>query len=200
VIGIIDGVRAELRAAAEGLDKGGGPELVSPRRVVGRLASHPGMEAKREGVARVLYQIEREMGAYLPGGAGGGKSRTVDRRPQQIRVPACAASEAEALLQWMQFMYLRLDGSAPVLAMAPLAAASAGGAGGGTTESGGAPAGWVDVLVGPVQGSQMFCLRASVKAVPLTSEIPYSLDDAFRATAEKMIETEEGEVEVGRRK
>lgn len=193
VVGIIDGVRRELRAAMEGVDKGG-PELVSPRRVVGRIANDPGMAAGREGVARVLYQIEREMGAYLAGGAGG-KSRLLDMRPQQIRVPACAASATEALLQWMQFMYLRLDGAAPVMVIAPDVGAAAVEA-----SSGEARGGWVDVLVGPVQGSQMFCLRASLKAAPLTSEIPYSLDDGFRVWVEKVIETAEGEVEVGRRR
>ena len=172
---IMDGARAELRESATTVGAGA-PELIIQKKVLGRLAGHPAMTAGPDGVARILYQIEREMGAYVPG--TGGKSRTLDLRPQQIRVPACGSNAGDTALMWLQFMYTRLDSSAPVFVLVPLERA------------------WADALVGPIQGSQMFCMRATPKAVPLTSEIPYTLDEGFRAGVQREIAASEEAPEV----
>jgi hypothetical protein len=59
----------------------------------------------------------------------------------------------------------RVDASVPLLLALPL------------------EAGWVDITAGEPESQEFFCLRASPKAVPMVSEVPYTLDDAFRAKA-----------------
>lgn len=40
-------------------------------------------------------------------------------------------------------------------------------------------AGWVDLLIGRVTASELFCLRASQASIPLTSDVPFTIDSSF---------------------
>src|SRR5262249_22798 len=64
---------------------------------------------------------------------------------------------------WMQFLLSHLDRTVPMAVFVPV----------------GAQRGWADLVVGEIDGSQFYCLRASPKAMPLVTEIPYTLDGLF---------------------
>ena len=38
---------------------------------------------------------------------------------------------------------------------------------------------WVDLIIGLPTASQLFCLRATQQRLPLTTDIPYSIDSEF---------------------
>src|SRR5262249_13177043 len=71
---------------------------------------------------------------------------------------------ASAVLNlWMQFMLSHLDRTAPMAVFVPV----------------GAQRGGADLVVGEIDGSQFYCLRASPKAMPLVTGVPYPLDGLF---------------------
>jgi len=136
--------------------------MVPPSQPLATLARHPQMGGNHQGLLRIIYQIEREMGGLQqPGGTHG--------RAWQIRVPHCADSSAEALLLWHTLMDAFLGPQVPLLLITPVEEP------------------WVDVIAGEPSERQFHCIRANLKAIPLTSEIPYSLDEAFIGRAEELI-------------
>ncbi|MEX2217760.1 MAG: hypothetical protein WD749_03290 [Phycisphaerales bacterium] len=118
------------------------------------------------GLLRILYQIERELPIYRRGAP---RNRSVVLQPQHLRVPACAPSLRDRLELWLRFLEGQLEASAPVVLLAPEGQD------------------WVDILVGSPAPTQFFCIRAGPKAVPLTTEIPYTLDPDFVARARRLI-------------
>ena len=178
VLAVLDGVRSELRTALGSGDGPDVPDLSVPASAIASAAASPAFAGQPEGPARILYQIEREMAPFLAHGAGGktrlgtaspaGRSRLMEVRPQQIRVPALSENPEENALAWLRFMLALLDGATPIMLVMPL----------------GQP--WTDVLVGQPVGTQFYCLRATPKALPLTSDIPYTLDDAFAEAARRL--------------
>lgn len=128
-----------------------------------RLVRHPAMGPQQQGLLRMLYQIEREMAAYRPLGSGTSTSRIKGsvQRAQQIRVPKCGEGDVEEALLWMAFMLTQVHGSVPVLVLEPLEQP------------------WVDVIVGEPAAAQLFCLRAGPHAMPLVTEIPFTLEKDF---------------------
>ncbi len=189
----VDGARQQLRELARGVPPGQ-PEVMLPRRILADLADlvsasavrAPGSEADprgptpetrpHEGLLRVLYQVEREMGAFKSATPGTRLSRTrVDAvQAQHMRVPVCAEAPGAALMLWMQFLLSQLDRAAPIMLILPLGDAGVGG--------------WLDVIVGEPSGSQFFCIRAGSKAIPLTTDIPYTLESDFVVQAQDQIE------------
>lgn len=120
----------------------------------------------REGLTRALYAVEREMGAFLPIGAESKKSKTATRgaevRAAHIRLPALGPTPAESSLVWLSLLARRLAEGASILAVAPR------------------DGGYVDVVVGEPGVSHLYCVRASAKGFPLTTDVPYVIDEAFR--------------------
>ena len=47
---------------------------------------------------------------------------------------------------------------------------------------------WVDITAGDPESHEFFALRASPKAVPLVSEVPYTLDEDFLTALSHMPE------------
>lgn len=123
-----------------------------------------GGEANREGFLRVLYQGKSQFGAFAPGKFNP-RTQTSGLRAQQIRVPASGANPEQTLLFWTRFFLTQVDQSVPLLLTLPL------------------EANWLDATAGEPESHEFFCLRASPKAVPLVSEVPYSFDTAFRQGA-----------------
>ena len=136
------------------------------------------MHPDREGFHRIIYQIARGMNTYRPA-AQANVSRTMIHRPEQIRVPTCGLSTADALLFWLRLCLTLLDPSTPILLLAPDPA---------LTDRPGPENGWVDILVGEPSASNLFCIKAKSKTLPLTSDIPYTLDPAFTAAVDEFIE------------
>ncbi len=135
-----------------------------------KLADRPEMGQDYTGLHRILYYIEREMTAYHNDNSErAGAGRTSHPRPVQLRVPACADSTTDSFLLWTDVLLKRLDPAATTLFLIPL------------NET------WMDIIVGEPTTSELYCLKASLEAIPLTSSIPYELDKKFINWAQKTI-------------
>jgi hypothetical protein len=159
--------RAALREALLSADGQGEPASVPFETLQRNLP--PAGDAKLEGFLRVLYEVQSQLGAFGVG-AFNPRANPTTIRPQQIRVPVTVDSPEEALLFWTRLFLTQVDASVPLLLILPL------------------EAGWVDVTIGEPESGEFFCLRASPKVVPLASEVPYNLDDAFRVRASAFLE------------
>jgi hypothetical protein len=131
------------------------------------IAARPEMGGGALGLLRVLYQVERELTPYR---RGAGRTRSVIMQPHHLRVPACAPTPLERAELWLSFLDGQLEPAAPVTVLTPLGQD------------------WVDLVVGTPTPAQFLCLRASSRAVPLTTDIPYTLDDEFVARARRVID------------
>ncbi len=120
----------------------------------------PELGPGHEGILRILYHMEREMGAYRDAKPSS-TTRSISLRPQAIRVPRGPASQAQSADLWIRFMRLQLSQSVSCLALLPDSSD------------------WVDLIVGPPAAAQLFCIRAPVEVLPLTNTIPYKLDPDF---------------------
>jgi hypothetical protein len=182
VIAALDASRALLRARLA--DATGpvasGTELTIDPPDLAPLQAAAELSPDRVGLARILYQLEREAGRYLVGPAvveeepgssapGAGKSSVAPPRPHAMRVPRLALHAPEAINLWTKAMLLRVDPAAAMTLIAP------------------DDQPFLDVILGPLAGPELFCLRAGPEALPLTSSIPYSLDDRYiRAAAARL--------------
>lgn len=167
VVAAIAENRRQLRAAAQQVEPGQAQIAVSPR-TLARLADCDEMGPDHQGLLRVLYQIKREMSPYLRGNTSDA-TWTSEIRPMQIRVPACGETTEDVAIRWVDFMLGLLDAATPIWLVLPLDEP------------------WVDILVGEPAPQQFFCFQASREALPLASEIPYTLDDRFVAEADGLI-------------
>jgi hypothetical protein len=170
VRGLVDRTRDELRAAAASAPThaaGGGGGTPNGAGVIECLATSPEMGADHRGLLSVLYEVEYEMGPYRPGAIdqqGAGKAA-----PSHVRVPVCVPAPFDAMYQWIEFLGMKLDPAAPILAIHPLKEA------------------WVDLTVGEPSARELFTFRASRKTVPYTTDIPYRMTPAFIRQAEAFI-------------
>jgi formylglycine-generating enzyme required for sulfatase activity len=159
--------RAGLREALVSAQVQGEYAPVSPEALHNILQN--GGEANREGFLRVLYQSKSQLAALAPGKFNA-RAQTAGLRAQQIRVLASGANPELTLLFWTRFFLTQVDPSVPLLFTLPL------------------EANWLDATAGEPESHEFFCLRASPKSVPLVSEVPYTLDDAFRSGATTFLE------------
>lgn len=172
VISALERARSAAAVAMESnTNSAGGEGSASRSGEIVRLAEQQELGPGHVGLHRILYQIEREMGAYRRGTAEGSSTRikSIDLRPQHMRVPACLKDPLESLLAWDALLKRDLDPTVPLLLVRPL------------------EHDWIDILVGGPGTAQFFCLRAKRRAVPLATEVPYTLDEAFVARAEAWI-------------
>lgn len=160
---ILDRHRAELRAAMA--NAGTATESPITSTALSEFVNHSALGPEMEGWFRILHQMQSQMAMFAPGRF----NLKGEVRPQQVRVPACAGSPAQNLLLWTKFFQTHVDAAVPLLFALPL------------DET------WVDVTAGEPTPHEVFALRASPKAVPLASEVPYSLEPAFREKARAQI-------------
>lgn len=170
VISAVDAMRVELR------DLASHTPLVTKEPISGegsasRLASSEAMGPEGLGLVRVLYQMEREMAAYLKpdGTQTGSRSRTLEVRAQHMRVPAVFEKEAESWSVWLRLLLGRVDQLAPLMLISK------------------DERGWVDVIAGEPGTAQLVCLQGSLDAFPYTSEIPFSIDELTANRAREWI-------------
>ena len=109
------------------------------------------------------------MAAFRPNAKNDRGSRVMTLAPRHIRVPACGTQPGEVLLLWARFLLTQLDPSSSIMLIHPL------------------EQDWVDVLVGEPGVREFFCVRATPKVIPLTTDIPYNLDDAFVSRSREAI-------------
>jgi formylglycine-generating enzyme required for sulfatase activity len=154
--------RAALREAIQAADGKGEYAPVTPELLHKTLQSPA--DGNSEAFLRVLYQMKSQLGAFAPGKFNA-RANPAATRAQQVRVPAAGLSPDQALLFWTRFFLTHVDASVPLLLTLPLEAE------------------WLDATVGEPESHEFFSLRASPKAVPLVSEVPYNLDTTFRTKA-----------------
>jgi hypothetical protein len=124
-----------------------------------RFLEHPQLGPDRLGLLRVLH----ELGSVATGARGSQSGTTHSARSRQFRVPTATPSQNDALLLWAAFLRSAIPSSTPLLLI--------------SREN----ADWLDVIVGEPSAADFFCLRASVKALPLATEIPYDLAPELKA-------------------
>lgn len=168
VVAILKEERSALAALAAGQGDEDVEIVLSPE-TFSALASHPSVGSV--GMQRIVYQISRELLSFRPLEPGTGlRSRTVDADAKHLRLPACAEGAGRSMEGWLRLLLEELDASSPILCLAPV------------------DRDWVDVLVGEPTSSNLFCVRAAPGTLPLTTEIPYTIEEAFAAEVESRIE------------
>jgi formylglycine-generating enzyme required for sulfatase activity len=163
VRGILDRARLDLRNAV-----GFAPAEINAGTTEPALRSQfvadPAFGPAKEGWLRIIYWLETQASAF----GSGDFSLRGDLsllRAQQIRVPAGVASATRSCLLWNDFFARHVDRLVPTLLVWP------------TGEN------LVDVTFGEPAAREFFFLRAARGAAPLATEVPYTLDSAFRARA-----------------
>jgi formylglycine-generating enzyme required for sulfatase activity len=159
--------RSVLREAIQSTDRRGEYAPVSPETL--NQIMRPAGESKTDGFLRVLYQIQGQLGAFAAG-AFNARANAAAVHAQQVRVPVSNASTEQALLFWTRFFLTHVDNGVPLLLTLPL------------------DEGWLDVTVGEPESHEFFCLRATPKAMPLVSEVPYTFSEEFRTQGTAFLE------------
>ncbi len=157
VITAVDEARRSLRAQAEAAPLASNEGLPPPA-AIAELADKLGDES----LARVCYQMEREFSSFLLADEDSGtRSRTIDVRPRSMRVPSCVEDAGQACDLWIRFMLERMDPNVPVVAVIRRGEV------------------FCDLIAGEPTRGQFFCFQGSLERLPLTTEIPYTIEDSF---------------------
>ena len=118
------------------------------------------------GFARVFYKMEREMAAFL---APDGATPANEAPAQHIRVPLAGETEAASFAIWAGVLLTLVRVPARLFLVRHVEKT------------------WIDIIVGEPRPPQFFCLLAAREALPSASDIPYSLDDAFKERAAALL-------------
>ncbi len=161
---IIEDARNQFRQLAQHCEQGS-KISVERSHVLAQLAELPEMGPNRQGLHRVLYHIDREV---VQAGSGTGKGGEL--RPALIRLPSSSPAVQENILLWISFLLAKFGPDTYILVLMPLWDP------------------WIDIVIGEPTDLHLFCLRASVSVVPLTSSIPYRMDSEFLAQTNQLID------------
>ncbi len=169
VISAVDAMRSELRELASDTPPVTGEPVGEPP-AAAVLADAPEMGPEARGLRRVLYQMEREMSAFIPSeSATRSRSRTIEIRSQHMRVPAVLEPEDQCWSVWARLLLGRLDQLAPLLFLS----------------KDGRP--WLDIIVGEPSPAVLACLQGSPEVFPLTTDIPFTIDARTDSATDELI-------------
>ncbi len=170
VISAVDAMRSELRELASYTPPVTDEPVDGPP-AAAVLADAPEMGPDARGLHRVLYQLDREMSAFIPSDvATRSRSRTIEIRAQHMRVPAVLGPEEKCWSVWSRLLLGRLDQLAPILLIS----------------KDGRP--WLDIIVGEPNPAVLACLQGSPEAFPLTTDIPFTIDGPTAEGFDELIE------------
>ncbi|MBS0197460.1 MAG: SUMF1/EgtB/PvdO family nonheme iron enzyme [Planctomycetes bacterium] len=173
-----DAVRAAVGACRRELEDATALLTVAPEggtsdaTLLKNLASHADLDTEgtpRLGLHRILYEMDREMGAYKPG-ASRTRTGTGVLAPSHVRVPKCLGGPGDGARAWMALLRQELSANAPMLVIEP----------------NGQP--WLDIIVGDPVPASLFCVRANEQGLAAASRVPYTLPSDFVATADRKIQ------------
>lgn len=131
--------------------------------------------AQRQGLTRVLYQIDQKMTSFRAD-VPKTRTRSIDMTARQFRVPLIGGTSA--------FLTTTRAWQAVILDALRADAALAAGVLGIEAISGG----HADLVVGQPTSRNFFCLRASKALEPLTTDIPFGIDPSFEERVNATIE------------
>ncbi|MBN1508278.1 MAG: DUF2094 domain-containing protein [Sedimentisphaerales bacterium] len=124
---------------------------------IAQLMDYSGLGPDDEGLIRILYHIDRGMSAGLVSRARrDGYTHSAD-----ARAPASGSHVVDAAILWTSLLLSQYGRHTGVLIIIPQQQA------------------WIDVLVGEPTPAQLYCLRASTEALPLTNTVLYKIGDEF---------------------
>jgi len=134
--------------------------------VMAKLAEYPEMGGpNHQGLLRILYHIEREATRdHLD------NSKGKALRPTLLRIPILPPPVVESILLWFNFLLKKFGMNTSVLMLMPQRKQ------------------WMDIIIGEPTQLQLYCLRASLRVIPLTSNIPYSMSSEFINRAVQLVE------------
>lgn len=119
-----------------------------------------------EGMCRAVHGIDSQLTAFKTNAQSLTKidsaMSTSKVLPQHVRLPTDSNQPVNAMLFWWEWFQRSMAGDAPMLFIQPPGK------------------GWVDVIVGPPTMKELFCLRASPAAIPLSNEVPFNISVEFR--------------------
>lgn len=166
--------RALEEKAAVAFAGGAGSDTGAEAALLGRLlaeSSLTGATSTGSGLARILYEIEREMTAFRPTSGTMRMSRAAADAPaaQHIRVPRGLAEGGEGVLAWLSLLSQELSDAAPVLIFEALGHRH------------------LDIIVGDPKPPQLFCTRATPKGLALTTDVPYTIDATFAGSVDSRL-------------
>ena len=161
---IIEDARNQFRQLAQNCEPGSKISMECSH-ILAQLAELPEMGPNRQGLYRVLYHIDREV---VQAGSGTGKGGQL--RPALIRLPTSSPAVQENVLLWISFLLAKFGPNTQILVLMPLWDP------------------WIDIVIGEPTDLHLFCLRASVSVVPLTSSVPYNMDSEFINRTNQLIE------------
>ena len=164
VRGAIQNAKQELRQLALQQEALSASTVVYPD-ALAKLAERPEMGPNQEGLFRVLYHIDREVGRHRANSAS-----SMAMRSTSLRIPASPNTMLENVLLWSSFLLSQFGMNTPVFILVPL------------------NNNWIDIIIGESTELQLYCLRASLKVIPLTNSIPYNIGSEFINQANKLIE------------
>lgn len=139
------------------------PVSVETRR---RFLEYRDLGPERLGLLRVLHELR-----IAPANDTVKRSSQTNEnaaRSCHLRVPVAGNSSTESLALWAAFFQCAAPKGAPVLLISRK-----------TTN-------WLDVVVGEPATDDFFCLGVSLKALPLTTEIPYELSPELKPSLGKV--------------
>jgi hypothetical protein len=148
----VDEARTALRQDAA--TRRAAPAAEPPGAALLRLAAAEVWGPQRIGLQRLFRKIRLEWTAFAPGAAVADAPGAA-----ALRVPRCAAAPAEAAALWAAVLESQIDPAASRLLLLP------------TDQP------WLDLVIGPPDAAQMFCLRAPLQALSPANDIPYTLED-----------------------
>jgi hypothetical protein len=165
---ILDRARTELRAGL-GNPAAGDDYAPASAEALRNFVADPALGPEHQGWFRLLYQIRNQMAAYSLGSFNA-KTVVTALRPQQLRVPLASATPEQSIVLWSRFFASRIEGQVPMFFAVPVTG------------------GWLDVVLGEPATQEFFCLRALAAALPLVTEVPYGIDESFKAQARRALE------------
>jgi hypothetical protein len=120
----------------------------------------------QQGWQRIIYDLQNRMAAFTTAKFD---AKDSEDWAQHTRVPVPAGSPEQVLLLWNEFFATRIDRQVPTLFI----------------RASGQP--WLDVICGEPGSPEFFCLRALPGALPMATDVPYDLDDAFKSKAKRIL-------------
>lgn len=131
-------------------------------------------DTTRQGFVRILYDMERRLSGLKVDGSKRG-TRVIDVSSHQFRVPKPPARGVvmEGVRAWSAVVMEEI-GPGPVLSAGVLAIEAVN-------------AGHIDLIVGDPTPALLFCIRAATTREPMTSDIPFNIEDLFASAARQRV-------------